>query len=157
VDNINSSEITSKGGFAHKPGQVASSRREIEGSTIIEASYDGYTKQFGLIHRRLIMLAPDGAEIQGEDNLIGPGGQNYSLHFHLHPNVQATILQDKCAAILKPPRGAGWRFTCINRIITLEESVYFDNSLLQRKTQQILVSGPLGKNGVTIKWRLSKI
>jgi uncharacterized heparinase superfamily protein len=157
VDNINSSEITSKGGFAHKPGQVASSRREIEGSTIIEASYDGYTKQFGLIHRRLIMLAPDGAEIQGEDNLIGPGGQNYSLHFHLHPNVQATILQDKCAAILKPRQGAGWRFTCINRIITLEESVYFDSSLRQRKTQQILVSGPLGKNGVTIKWRLSKI
>jgi uncharacterized heparinase superfamily protein len=157
VDNTNSSEITTKGGFAHKPGQVTSSRREIDGSVIIEASYDGYAQQFGLIHRRLIMLAPDGAEIQGEDNLIGPGGQNYSLHFHLHPNVQVTVLQDKYAAILKPRRGNGWRFTCVNQIITLEESVYFDNSLPQRKTQQILVSGPLGENGETIKWRLSKI
>jgi uncharacterized heparinase superfamily protein len=157
VDSINSSEIDATGGFAREPGQVTSSRREIDGSTIIEASYDGYSKLFNLIHRRLIMLAPDGAEIQGEDNLIGPGGQSYSLRFHLHPNVQATILQDNCAAILKPRRGAGWRFTCVNKIITLEESIYFDQSLSRRKSEQILVSGPLGKNGDTIKWRLSRI
>ncbi|MDC0196632.1 heparinase II/III family protein [Gammaproteobacteria bacterium] len=157
VDSINSSEIAATGGFSHEPGQVTSSRREIDGSTIIEASYDGYSKLFGLIHRRLIMLAPDGGEIQGEDNLIGPGGQGYSLRFHLHPNVQATVLQDNCAAILKPRRGAGWRFTCINRIITVEDSIYFDNSLSRRKSQQILVSASLGKNGDTIKWRLSRI
>ena len=157
VDNINSSEITLAGGFVRKPGHVTSSRREIDGSTIIEASYDGYTKPFGLIHRRLIMLAPDGGEIQGEDNLIGPGGHNYSLRFHLHPNIQVTTLQDKCSAILKPRRGAGWRFTCLDQIIGLEESIYFDGSLLHQRTEQILVSGSLGKHGATIKWRFSKI
>jgi uncharacterized heparinase superfamily protein len=157
VDNTNSSEISLTGGFAHKLGQVTSSRREIDGSTIIEASYDGYARPFGLIHRRLIMLAPDGGEIHGEDNLIGPGGDNYNLRFHVHPNVQVTILQDKCAAILKPRRGSGWRFICINQIITLEESIYFDSNASQRRTQQIIVSGPLGKNGSTIKWRLSRI
>ena len=157
VDNINSTEINPTKNFVHKLGQVTSSRREIDGSTIIEASYDGYNKPFGLIHRRLIMLAPDGGEIQGEDNLIGPGGHDYSLRFHLHPNIQVTMLQDKCAAILKPRRGVGWRFTCVNQTITLEESIYFDSNLSQHKTQQILVSGDLGKNGATIKWRLSKI
>ena len=157
INNINSSENNTKGDFTYRPGQVTSSRREIDGSAIIEASYDGYTRQFGLIHRRLIMLAPDGAAIQGEDNLIGPGGQYYSLRFHLHPNVQATVLEDKCAAILKPRRGAGWRFTCVTQTITLEESIYFDSSLPQRKTQQILMSGPVGKKGETIKWRLNKI
>ena len=157
VDNINSTEINPTKDFVDKLGQVTSSRREIDGSTIIEASYDGYNKPFGLIHRRLIMLAPDGGEIQGEDNLIGPGGHYYSLRFHLHPNIQVTMLQDKCAAILKTRRGAGWRFTCVNQTITLEESVFFDSNLSQRRTQQILVSGDLGKNGATIKWRLSKI
>jgi uncharacterized heparinase superfamily protein len=157
VNNTHSSEISSTGGFVHKLGQVTSSRREIDGSTIIEASYDGYTRPFGLIHRRLIMLAPDGGEIQGEDDLIGPGGHNYNLRFHLHPNVQVTILQDKCSAILKPRRGSGWRFMGVNQIITLEESIYFDSSVSHRKTQQILVSGPLDNNGSTIKWRLSKI
>ena len=157
VDNINSTEINATKDFVHKLGQVTSSRREIDGSTIIEASYDGYNQPFGLIHRRLIMLAPDGGEIQGEDNLIGPGGNHYSLRFHLHPNIQVTMLQNKCAAILKPRRGAGWRFTCVNQNITLEESVFFDSNLSQRRTQQILVSGALGKNGATIKWRLSKI
>ena len=157
VDNINSIEINPTKDFVHKRGQVTSSRREIDGSTIIEASYDGYNKPFGLIHRRLIMLAPDGGEIQGEDNLIGPGGHHYNLRFHLHPNIQVTMLQDKCAALLKPRQGAGWRFTCANQTITLEESVFFDSNLSQRRTQQILVSGALGKNGAIVKWRLSKI
>jgi len=66
-------------------------------------------------------------------------------------------LQDKCSAILKPRRGAGWRFTCLDQIIGLEESIYFDGSLLHQRTEQILVSGSLGKHGATIKWRFSKI
>ena len=67
VDDVNSSEINLDGGYIRQPGHVTSSRREIDGSAIIEASYDGYSKIFGLVHRRLIMLAPDGGEIQGED------------------------------------------------------------------------------------------
>ena len=157
VDNRNSSEITSTGSFLRKPSQVITSRREIDGSTIIEASFDGYLKPFGLTHRRLIMLAPNGSEIQGEDNLIGSNGHQYSLRFHLHPNVKATVLQDRYSAILKPRRGSGWRFTCTDQVITLEESIYFDGDLPPRKTQQILASGSLGNYGTTIKWRFSKI
>jgi len=157
VDDVNSTEINLDGGYLRKPGHVTSSRREIDGSTIIEASYDGYSKVFGLVHRRLIMLAPDGGEIQGEDTLVGSGGHRYNLRFHLHPNVQATVLQDKRSALLKPRRGAGWRFTCADQSIALEESIYFDGSRTRRRTQQIVVFGPLGETGANIKWRLSKI
>ena len=157
VNNSNSSEITPVGGFLGKPGQVTTSRRAIDGSTIIEASFDGYLKKFGVTHRRLIMLAPDGSEIQGEDNLIGSRDHQYNLRFHLHPNVQATTLQDQCTAILKPRKGTGWRFTCVEQIISLEESIYFDRNSRHRRTQQIVASGSLGKYGATIKWRFSKI
>ena len=157
VDNINSSELSSVGGFAHKLGQVTTSRREIGGSTIIEASFDGYSKLFGLTHRRLIMLAPEGSEIQGEDNLIGPSGHQYCLRFHLHPNIQVTLLQDQHSAILKPRRGTGWRFTCVDQVIKLEESIYFDANSSHRRTRQIIASGSLEKHGTTVKWRLSKI
>ncbi len=157
VDDVNSTEVNLDGGYLRRPGHVTSSRREIDGSAIIEASYDGYSKPFGVVHRRLIMLAPDGGEIQGEDNIIGSGGHRYNLRFHLHPNVQATVLQDKCSALLKPRRGAGWRFTCTDRPIALEESIYFDGSRTRRRTQQIVVFGPLGDTGATIKWRLSRI
>jgi uncharacterized heparinase superfamily protein len=157
VDDVNSSEINLDGGYIRQPGHVTSSRREIDGCVIIEASYDGYSKIFGLVHRRLIKLVPDGGEIQGEDNLIGSGGHRYNLSFHLHPNIQATILQDKCSALLKPRRGAGWRFTCLDRAIALEESIYFDGGRTRRRTQQIVVFGPLGETGATVKWRLSRI
>jgi uncharacterized heparinase superfamily protein len=157
VGNNNSSEIDLTGGFSNKPSQVTTSRREIDGSTIIEASFDGYLKIFGLTHRRLIMLAPDGSEIQGEDNLIGSGRHQYNLRFHLHPNIQATILQDKCSAILKPRSGTGWRFTCTDHVISLEESIYFDGVLPHRRTLQILASGSSSNYGATIKWRLSRI
>ncbi len=157
VDDVNSSEINLDGGYLRNPGYVTSSRREIEGSTIIEASYNGYDKPFGLTHRRLIMLAPDGGEIQGEDNLIGSGGHRFSLRFHLHPNVQATVLQDKCSALLKPRRGKGWRFTSTDRSIALEESIYFDGNQPRRRTQQIVVFSPLTGTGETLKWRLSRI
>ena len=157
VDDSNSTEINLDGGYLRKPGHVTSSRREIEGSTIIEASYDGYAKLFGLVHRRLIMLAPDGGDIQGEDSLVGSGGHRYNLRFHLHPNVQATVLQDKHSALLKPRRGAGWRFTSANRPIALEESIYFDHRRARRRTLQIVIFGPLADTGANIKWHLSKI
>ncbi len=157
VDDVNSSQINLDGGYLRSPGHVTSSRREIDSSTIIEASYNGYNKPFGLTHRRLIMLAPDGGEIQGEDNLIGTGGHRFSLRFHLHPNVQATVLQDKCSALLKPRRGKGWRFTSTDRSIALEESIYFDGNQPRRRTQQIVVFGPLASASEISKWRFSRI
>jgi uncharacterized heparinase superfamily protein len=157
VDDVNSSEINSAGGYSRKLGQVISSRREIDGSVIIEASYDGYYKLFGLIHRRLIMLSPDGAEFQGEDTLIGSGGHSYNLCFHLHPSVQATILRNKSSALIKPQRGSGWRFTCLDRSVALEESVYFDSDNVRRRSQQIVVFGPLNGAGASVKWRFCRI
>jgi len=157
VNDINSSEINIKGGYERIPGNVTSSRREIDGSTIIEASFDGYSKLFGLKHRRLIMLAPKGDEIQGEDNLIGSGQHGYNLRFHLHPNVQSTILQDKCSALLKPRRGAGWRFTCLDQTIEIEESIYFDDNSPRRRTQQIVIFGSVNETNNVIKWRLTQI
>jgi uncharacterized heparinase superfamily protein len=157
VDDVNSSEINLTGGYDRSLGQVVSSRREIDGSVIIEASYNGYSKLYGLTHRRLIMLGPDGAEFQGEDTLIGPGGNSYNLCFHLHPNIQATILQNKSSALLKPQRGSGWRFTCLDRSVSLEESIYFDSNNVRRRSQQIVVFGPLSGIGVAIKWSFIRI
>ena len=157
IDDVNSSQISIGGGYEKNPGHVTTSRREIGGSSIIEASYDGYMDLFGLIHRRLIMLAPNGTEIQGEDNLIGTNKHSYSLRFHLHPNVQSTVLQDRCSALLKPRRGPGWRFSCTDQSITIEESIYFDGNNNRRRTQQIVITGDMISDNTAIKWRLAQI
>jgi uncharacterized heparinase superfamily protein len=157
VNDSNSTKINLDGGYLQSPGQVTSSRREIDGSSIIEASYDGYLSSFDLIHRRLLMLAPDGEEIHGEDNIIGSGDKRYTMRFHLHPNIQATILPSKNSVLLKPRKGQGWRFECLDRKLALEESVYFTEDNIRRRTLQITIFGQVTDGGVCIKWRFSKI
>lgn len=156
VDNVNSSELTESGGFSRRPSVVSASRREIEGSVIIDASHDGYATPFGLTHRRLLMLAPDGHEVRGEDSLIGSGGQVFVARFHLHPDVHASVIHDGRAVLLKLRR-SGWVFTTDGETLTLEDSVYFGNGRNARRCLQIVVEGDLEGAGATLCWKLSRI
>ena len=103
------------------------------------------------------MLAPDGEEIQGEDNILGSSDGRYTIRFHLHPNIQATVLPSKNSVLLKPRKGIGWRFTCLDRKLALEESIYFGENGAKRRTLQIVIFGQVTNGGVSIKWGMSKI
>ena len=157
VDDVNSSELNPAGGFFRLPQNVTISRREIEGTLILEATHDGYEVPFGLTHRRLIMLGPDGTELQGEDNLIGAGGDTYSVRFHLHPAVQATMLQGGDSILLKLRRGSGWRFSTPDGKLSLEDSVFVAEPGSVRRTQQIVIFGHLEGAGATVKWGFNRI
>jgi uncharacterized heparinase superfamily protein len=157
VDARNSSEIEPDGGYTRPPRHIASSRREIDGSTIIEATAEGYGEITGLVHRRLLMLAPDGGELQGEDRLAGGAPQMATARFHLHPTVQATLIQGGHAVLLKPRRGKGWRFDCGDDAAMLEESVYFESSQARRRTLQIVLNRAFEPSGITFKWRLTRL
>ena len=157
VDDINAAEIDPDGGFRRTPSNVTVSRREIEGSVILEAAHDGYENPFGLIHRRLLMMGPDGRALQGEDNLIGAGGESYAVRFHLHPTVQATMLQGGDSVLLRLGHGAGWRFTSGDGKLTLEESVFVGAPGQVRRSQQVVISGHLDGSGTTVKWLLGQI
>ena len=102
---------------------MAASRREAGAGVILEASHDGYVLPFGLIHRRLIMMAPSGEVIGGEDNLIGAGGDTFAARFHLHPDVQASVLGNGRSVLLKLRR-SGWRFDATGYPVCLKDSVF---------------------------------
>jgi len=157
VDDVNSAELNKHGGFRRKPTRVYSSRREIGGNAVIEARTGGYSKKFDLIHQRIIMMLSDGSEILGEDQLVGSGGNKYVVRFHLHPNVQATLIQHGTAVLLKPRRGVGWKLTTNEQSISLEESIYLDGSIRPRRTQQVTIHGELSGRGASVKWRLTRI
>lgn len=157
VDDVSSSECNEIGGFFATPGNVTAGRRESGGSVIIEASHDGYEARYGLTHRRLLMIGPDGDDVQGEDNLIGGGGKAYALRFHLHPTVQATMLQGQNSAILRLRRGGGWRFACDDGTLSVDESVYCGRPGQMKRSLQVVVSGSLGGAGATVKWRLTRV
>jgi uncharacterized heparinase superfamily protein len=157
VGDVNSSEVLNPRGLGRRPTRVAANRREAHGNLLIEASHDGYAQPFGLVHRRLIHMTPDGGEVRGEDILTGrPAAGDGAARFHLHPAVQASLLGDGATVILKPPRARAWRFQAEGARVSLAESVYAANPGTVRRTQQIVASWPLGDEETTIKWRLRR-
>ena len=100
------------------PSDVESYREAVANGELLTASHDGYLKRFGVVHRRVLMLAHDGARLDGEDTLSPlPGGRikgsatDYALRFHLHPSVKASRLSDaRGAGAGAPNRGAVWTF-----------------------------------------------
>jgi uncharacterized heparinase superfamily protein len=165
VDGENSSAVDPKGGYLRTPARIQSSRREIEGNSMLEVTSDAFERTTGVTHRRLIMLAPDGADIQGEDGFSAThphirragGNSSFITRFHLHPNVQATIVQGGKAVLLKPRRGKGWRFAIPQGFLELDQSVYFDGAQPMRRNMQIVVKGILENGSATLKWRLTRM
>jgi uncharacterized heparinase superfamily protein len=155
VADTNSSEIWPAGGLGRRPIDVICERAEDQGSQWIEASHDGYEKVFGLIHARQLFLAADGDDLRGEDRLTGPAGQGFCIRFHLHPEVQVSLIQDGAAALLRLPSGAGWRLKAQGAVMSIGESIYLGNEAA-RKTRQIVLDGHVGTGGATVRWALKR-
>ena len=128
-------------------------RRDQDGARLIEISHDAYRLSIGIHHRRLIYLSADGTDIRGEDVLSGGGSRPFSVRFHLHPEVRASMVAGGGEVILKPPKGRGWRFHCRYPVM-LEDSVnFFDGR--QHRAQQIVILGNHEPSETTVKWRLA--
>jgi len=154
VDDVHSSELVPGGGLGRRRAvNVRASRREDAGHVLVEASHDGYRDFNGLIHHRRLYLGADGDDFRGEDRLIGPGGHAFAARFHLHPEVQVSLIQGGEAALLRPAGGKGWRFRATGGALAIEESVYFGDGS-RRRSQQVVIAGTHGGGETTVKWRL---
>lgn len=133
------------------PDPVKARRNEEDLGAWLEASHDGYRAPFGLALRRRLFLAVDGGDLRGEDSLYRPvedGAPDnpeqrlrYSLRFHLHPDVRASLSRDSLSALLVSPNGDGWRFRTDGGPVRLERSVYLASGGAPRRSTQLVVSG----------------
>src|SRR4029078_1242035 len=80
---------------------VENFREAVANGVMLTTSHDGYVPRFGVVHRRVLMISPDGTRLDGEDTVSpAPGGRikgnntGYALRFHLHPSVKANRLSD---------------------------------------------------------------
>jgi len=139
--------------------ETAVQRREADGNIWLEASHEGYKSIFGLIHRRKLYLDASGIDFRGEDNLLGDGGKYFSVRFHLHPQVQASLVQDVTGVLLRlaKGKGPGWRFRAAGGDISLEESIYLGKPGEPRHGNQIVVTGVMEDSEATVKWRFDQI
>lgn len=157
VDDKNCLQLVHGGGVAEREINVSYQRFEENGQVLIDARHDAYRDAFGLIHDRSVYLNKVGTDVRFEDKLTGTGGNHFAICLHLHPDVQASLVQDGKAALLRLPGGAGWHLRVQGGKLDLRESIYVSNPGQMRHTDQIIIQGPLRGEGADIKWRLSKI
>lgn len=167
VDDTNSVEIITGDGVGQRPPNLKHSREESDGNVWLTASHDGYASAFGLRHVRRIYMSVSGDDIRGEDALyrIREGdsqARGFAIRFHLHPAVDASLVQNGAAVLMRLPSGAGWRLRTDGAALSLAESVYLGGSDEIRRAEQAVLSGVLGSptadNCVaTVKWALKRI
>ena len=156
VNDTNSSKISADGALSRRPETVSCRREEAEGSHWLDMSHDGYRTPFGLVHQRRLYLAAGGEDLRGEDGLAGSAGHDFTLRFHLHPDVRVAPAQDGETILLRVGRGGGWLFKARGATVALEPSVYLGRPGEVRRSQQIVLSGRTDGEETTVKWALHK-
>lgn len=159
VNDTSSAAFAIDGSLHRGPDQVTCTRTDSDEGVLVEASHDGYLNAFGLTHHRAMFVDPSGDSVRGEDRLTGAGGEYFTIRFHLHPGVKASLLggNDTGAGVLLrfgSRTKETWRLRSSTGEVALEDSVYLGHGGEHRRTEQIVITGPLTGNGALIKWAL---
>jgi uncharacterized heparinase superfamily protein len=140
------------------PVEVESYREIVQNGTLLTTSHDGYLAKFGAIHRRVLMIANDGARIDGEDTLSPPQGgrfkgadADFALRFHLHAAVKASRLSDARGVMLVLPNRDVWTFEALDDKVDLEDSVFLAGNDGPRRTAQIVIRQD-ARQAPSIRW-----
>jgi uncharacterized heparinase superfamily protein len=155
VGDTNAVEIGASGTPRRAPPAIRCERSEEDGHQWIAVSHDGYRARFGLTYSRELYLAAEGDDFRGEEKLSGRAGVDFALRFHLHPAVEASLLDDGNGALLRLPSGASWRLRCAGADMALSDSIYLGSGEV-RPTQQVVLTGTTVSDGATVRWALRR-
>jgi len=125
----------------------------------ISASHDGYNKKYSAIHEREIEYYPEQFKFVGTDKVtIKKSNLNlkFDIRFHLEPNVKLMKTQDNNAVFIEL-EDEGWKFTCNNFNIDIDNGLYFGNKNSYSQNQNIFISGIINNNSENIVWQINKI
>jgi uncharacterized heparinase superfamily protein len=125
----------------------------------INASHDGYNKKYNAIHEREIEYFPEQFKFTGKDKIIikkSNSNIKFDIRFHLEPNVKLMKTQDN-KAILIELEDEGWKFTCDNFNINIDNGLYFGNKNSYTQNQNFFISGITSSKNENITWQLNKI
>ena len=125
----------------------------------INASHDGYQKKYNTIHEREIEFFPEQSKFIGTDKILNKKINSkikFDLRFHLEPLVKLMKTQDN-KTILIELENEGWKFTCDNYDINIDNGLYFGIKNSFTQNQNIFISGITNNQQEDIIWQLSKI
>ena len=125
----------------------------------INASHDGYYKDYKTTHERKIEFYPEQYKFIGTDKLLiekSNSNIKFDIRFHLEPNVKLMKTQDN-KSILIELEDEGWKFTCNNYDINIDNGLYFGKKNSYTQNQNIFISGITSSKNENIVWQLNKI
>ena len=125
----------------------------------INASHDSYQKKYHTIHERDVEFYPEQFKFIGTDKILNKKTDfniKFELRFHFEPNVKLMKTQDN-KTILIELEDEGWKFTCDNYNINIDNGLYFGNKNSYTQNQNIFISGVTSSQNENIIWQLSKI
>jgi uncharacterized heparinase superfamily protein len=140
-------------------------RHEADDARWLEVAHDGWVSRFGLRHRRRLYIDTGADELRGEDRFVPVEAMErpdiarqfvpFMVRFHLPPDVQATVAQDRRSVLLRAgPRDAGWWLRNDAGEVEIEPSVHFHEGQA-RRTNQIVLRGQVRiETGARIRWKL---
>lgn len=157
------------------PRDVRFERNEVDGGTRFVVGHDGYQESHGLTHIRTLHLGYDGRALRGEDVLAALNapakkrfdlafdktklqGIAFSIRFHLHPDVDATLDMNGTAVSMALKSGEIWVLRAQGEAkLSLEQSVYLEKSRLSpRATKQVVLTGAAMEYATRVSWSLAK-
>jgi uncharacterized heparinase superfamily protein len=125
----------------------------------ISGSHDGYLKKFQTIHEREIEFYPEQTKFVGFDKLLRKDKSRdikFDIRFHLEPSSKVMKTQDN-KSILIELEDEGWKFSCDNFDINIDNGLYLGNKNSHKDNQNIFISGISKDKGQIIKWEITKI
>ena len=124
----------------------------------INASHNGYQKKYNSIHEREIEFYPEQMTFIGKDTILKKKNYNYKfdIRFHFEPTVKLMKTQDN-KTILIELADEGWKFTCENHDINIDNGLYFGNKNLYTDNQNIFIAGISNNQTENIRWEIKKI
>ncbi len=125
----------------------------------ISGAHDGYSIKFGTSYEREIEFYPEQMKFIGYDKLFRKVSNKeikFDIRFHLDPSSKVMKTQDN-KSILVQIDEEGWKFSCDNFDINIDNGLYFGNKNSLKENQNILISGMNKEKEQIIKWEISKI
>ena len=176
LDGFSSSRLVGDGEnlrLTGGPHEVHAQSVTDDGLSGIVAGHDGYMPTHGLGYVRRIEMSSDGRMIHGEETLAAVSeaeqakfdealsrerGIPFSLRFHLHPDVDASLDLGGTAISLALKSGEIWVLRYEGKYrLQLERSVFLEKGRLEpRAAKQVVLSGVALDYATRIRWSLAK-
>ncbi len=125
----------------------------------ISGTHDGYLIKFGVIYEREIEFYPEQMKFIGYDKLFrkNPNKEiKFDVRFHLDPNSKVMKTQDNKSILIELDE-EGWKFSCNNFDINIDNGLYFGNKNSYKENQNIFISGMNNEKEQIIKWEINKL